>query len=108
MLLTAASNGAARSGVQSNVEQENYLVRIINRCLILGIIASYTSFIIQPPYGHPSKVRHLEPYPQNVYNDRYAHQREALVARRQRIKTASYPREFRARARAAVRRPPAY
>ena len=64
---------------------------------------------LQPSYAHPFKARYLEPYPQseNVYIDRYAHQREAVAAHAQRIKVATYPREYRARARTAVRRPPA-
>ena len=61
--------------------------------------------IIQLSYSHPFKAKYLEPYPQNVYIDRYAHQRDVLAARTQR--TQPKLREFRARARTAVRRPPA-
>ena len=67
-------------------------------------------FSIQLSYAHPYKDRYINSYTQqNVYSDRYAHQREAMAARAQRIKTASYPmaREYRARARTAVRRPSA-
>lgn len=60
-------------------------------------------------YANPFKARYLEPYPQpqNVYVDRYAQQRETYAARSQMIKTAAYPREYRARARTAVQHPSA-
>ncbi len=59
---------------------------------------------MQLSYAHPYKARYINSYTQSVYSDRYAHQRAALTARAQGINTA---REYRARARTAVRRPSA-
>ena len=55
--------------------------------------------------AHPFKTRYLEPYPQNVYIDRYAHQRDVLAARAQR--TQPKLREFWARACTAIQCPSA-
>ncbi len=101
--------------MQSNLEPKNNVVSFSSlscaynihhdRILTLTWCILYISFFyMQLSYAHPYKARYINAYTQNVYSERYAHQREALIARAQRINTA---REYRARARTAVRRPSA-